>query len=429
VKSHLARSKRGSDFGFFILARCAPERLKAQRAARAPEEIRYTDWRKDLSSMGSRFLFLISVILLATSAVCSAEVRYAVTDLGSLAGNGTTPYGINESGQSVGWSAVTGRQHAFFHDGTSMIDLTALAANSGSFGGHAGVSNGLNDHGQVIGYARSSSADSPHASLWSTSTGMQDLGTLGGLASHAQAINNSGQVVGDADTPGPIHAFIWTSSGGMTDLGALAGNSWAYDINDGGQVTGVTQIPTTGYTRAFIWSSSTGMVPLGTLGGRHSQAFGINSLGHVVGSAQTADGDGNHISHASLYDGAMMHDLGTLGGNNSEAAAVNDFGVVVGDSSIPNDNTIRAFVYDGSQMLRLDQLVDPAPGWTFFYARDINNAGQIVVEAVLPSDPVVYALLLTPIPEPDSCALLGAGAAAIVLGRGRMWRNLHLARG
>ena len=65
-----------------------------------------------------------------------------------------------------------------------------------------------------------------HAFLWSSTTGMQDLGTLGtGEDSEAFGINSAGHVVGDSNTNGPYtpHAFLWTQSAGMQDLGGHGG--------------------------------------------------------------------------------------------------------------------------------------------------------------------------------------------------------------
>jgi probable HAF family extracellular repeat protein len=70
---------------------------------------------------------------------------------------------------------------------------------------------------------------------------MTDLGTLGRGQSYAWAINNSGQIAGYSDAPkGGTHAFLW-ESGAMMDLGTLGGNqSFAYAINDHGQVVGAS---------------------------------------------------------------------------------------------------------------------------------------------------------------------------------------------
>jgi probable HAF family extracellular repeat protein len=187
------------------------------------------------------------------------------------------------------------------------------------------------------------------------------------------------------DVPGgAMHAFLWSPATGMRDLGALAGNSWAYAINNNGQVVGYTATPQ--FTdRAFIWSAASGMVALGTLGGRHSYAYAINDSGQVVGQGATAEGDGNQHGHAFIWDESSgMIDLGTLEGSSSVAYGVNDSGQVVGYSTLGDGLTAHAFVWDGSMMRDLSDLIDPSAGLTLKYARGINDSGQIVAIGIGP---------------------------------------------
>ena len=117
---------------------------------------------------------------------------------------------------------------------------------------------------------------------------------------------------------------------------------------------------------------------LGTLPGfaNLSDGAAINELGQVGGRA----GD-NTMQHALLWDNGAKTDLGALpGGNNSFVEGINDAGVAVGQSSI-------AMVYQpGQGMHTLNSVLDStANGITFLDARDINNAGQIVVTGLAPS--------------------------------------------
>jgi probable HAF family extracellular repeat protein len=355
---------------------------------------------------------IVYLLLLFAPLTSRGEVRYAITDLGNLTGGSASsvPLGMNQVGQVVGESYVNSIKHAFFHDGSAMIDLTVLAGNQGTFGSAAGSASGVNGQGEVVGFATSTPNGFDHAFYWNASEGIRDLGTLGGLTSHAYAINEGAQVVGDSQrASGVVHAFVWTTSGGMTDIGSLAGNSWAYAINNSGQVVGYTGTPS-GRDRAFLWSSSDGMIELGTLGGWHSGAYGINALGQVVGYAYTSDDGGNDRQHAFVWSPQTgMLDLGTLGGRSSTAQAVNDLGQVVGYSNVPGSSLIRAFLYDNGSMLQLDQLVDPVPGWRFVRAPAIDASGRILVEAVLPNSGFAHALVLTPIPEPTAVLYVSAG--------------------
>jgi len=170
-------------------------------------------------------------------------------DLGVLPkGFYSEAFGVNSSGQVVGMSnTVGGNWHAFsWSKSTGMKDLGTL--DSGKSTG--ATANAINDSGQIVGTS-SCGSSCTHAALW-TSTGIQDLGTLPGSSiSAANGINNLGQVVGESGG-----AFIWSEATGIQDLNDLipAGSgwtlTWAFAINDGGQITGQGEI--NGQTHAYL---------------------------------------------------------------------------------------------------------------------------------------------------------------------------------
>jgi probable HAF family extracellular repeat protein len=196
---------------------------------------------------------------------------------------------------------------------------------------------------------------SSHPATAVTPYTITDLGSFGGN-SYAYAINESGQVTGWSQTAGgDPHAFLW-DNGVMRNLGVHYG----YDINASAQVVG-------GHGQlAFLWENNS-VRYLSTLGGASSVAYAINDSGQVVGMAYTPSGD----RHAFLWEDGVVTDLGTLGGSRSEARGINALGQVVGMAYDENER-YRAFLWEDGVMHNLGTL-----GGVFTYAHDINVSGQV----------------------------------------------------
>lgn len=155
------------------------------------------------------------------------------------------------------------------------------------------------------------------------------------------------------------------------DLGSLVGPggfSWTTGVSDAGHVVGMSQ-SASGWFHPFVWtpdpndpSGTTGvMVDLDPTGGfipnrlSPSAAFGVNSLGQVVG-LRSIDLFVETQDRAVLWspDGAggyVETSLGTLrsgGDGNSQANAINDVGEVVGTSDTDAAGTDGFIWTDGS---------------------------------------------------------------------------------
>ncbi len=344
-----------------------------------------------------------AVVALSCGAVQAAP-SYTVTDLGTLGGvYGSEAYGINASGQVVGNSPTLRpgnayRQHAFIYSGGVMSDLGV---------GDASVALAINDSGQVTGY--NGATYIPQAFL-STNGSVTYLGTLPGSlppSSRGSDVNASGQVAGFTDS----RAFLY-SGGSMTDLGSFGGYyTRATGINDSGQIVGSSDLTGNATTHAFLYSGG-GLTDLGTLGGTRSSANDINNLGQIVGGSAIAVGG---LSHAFLYGPGGMMDLGTLGGSNSSANAINKLGQIVGYSQIAGDAIGHAFLYSDGTMLDLNSLIDPLSGWIITQANDINDLGQIAANSCNNStgQSICRALLLTPVPEPETYLMMLAGLGLV----------------
>ena len=74
-----------------------------------------------------------------------------------------------------------------------------------------------------------------------------------GDGSMAVALNDKNQAVVNFND----HAYLWTLSGGLVDLGHLGGGkSYAYGINNLGQIVGESFINST-TSHAFLWHQGT----------------------------------------------------------------------------------------------------------------------------------------------------------------------------
>jgi probable HAF family extracellular repeat protein len=208
-----------------------------------------------------------------------------------------------------------------------------------------------------------------------------DLGTLGGTESFAYGINDGGQVVGAARTSsGSSQAFLW-NNGQMRNLGTLGGNSSrANGINNKGQVVGWANT-SSGSSHAVLWNSS-GIQDLGTLGGFASMAYGINNRGQVVGQSDTGRG-----SRAFWWHNGAMKDLAPLNRRIiTSAHGINNRGQAVGWFSNGMDDS-QAILLQNAKMTYLGHI----GGIT--QARAINYRGQIVGAGVQEGGGGYHAIL------------------------------------
>jgi probable HAF family extracellular repeat protein len=110
----------------------------------------------------------------------------------------------------------------------------------GSFGGTFGQSMWMNNHGEVVGFSAISGNRGVHPFLWNGKR-LIDLGTLGGPSAVASWVNSNGAVVGGSNIRGNrvIHGFLW-EHGTMLNLPPAPGEtcSQANSINARGQAVG-----------------------------------------------------------------------------------------------------------------------------------------------------------------------------------------------
>jgi probable HAF family extracellular repeat protein len=112
-----------------------------------------------------------------------------------------------------------------------------------------------------------------------------------------------------------------------------------------------------------------------------------------------------------------MSALGILAGRTGSSAwGINSLGQVVGDGDIPS-GTIHALLFNNGTVTDLNGLISPSSGWVLTEATSISDSGYIVGSRMHNGQTAAY--LLTPVPEPSSIALVAIGAGALYILRHR----------
>lgn len=327
--------------------------------------------------------------------------------------------GINSLGE------VVGRFYNFDEEADERLDqqafkwnptdgseiLTPLAGQAWAWeindgGMIAGICMNADDHKRSVRWASATEAPVEVGVLTNPTTGVS------GDGSRTYGINNAGSVVGNSDIPNdagdfiPFHGFVFREGIGMEDLGTFTTNwpqyqngySHAYDINDEDTVVGLAGDDSFAY-KPFIWEADTGkiMLPVNPdYSDGEWQAVALNNSGLIAGHVITATNQ--HLPHywpdrtATPVSIAMPANFPY-----GEIYGVNESGTMVGImwSDDTDDAEQHAFVYDHVNGVRdLNDQIDSLEDWTLNFARDINDAGQIVGGGEL--DGVMRAYVLTP---------------------------------
>ncbi len=361
----------------------------------------------------------------ALSSPIPSNPQYQVIAIPALSGdNSTKAYGINASGTVAGRSYGSGIKSAIVWN--SISGTQALSTISGDCSAW-----GINDVGQVSGYSEDASGNR-RAVRWDTLSTIVTLGNLtnsstgeSGPTSDSYDLNNAGDVVGNADIPNdandftPYHAFLYKDATGMEDLETFCtiypqwqnGYSIAYDINNNGVVAGSahdsvwTLLP-------FTYDETSGMQQLSidpTYSSNEWYAVAINDAdligGHVIAATN------QHLPCYWTNFTAIQPTYITMpaGFPYGETYGINSSGLMVGlswDTNLANA-TDHAFLFDSNTGIAVDlnSCIDPASGWVLEFARDINDAGQIVGTGTFNGD--TRGFLLDPITVNISVTLQG----------------------
>lgn len=225
-----------------------------------------------------------------------------IDDLGALGVGYSAALDVNNAGEVVGHTGYTdGTRRAFIWTDTGGMDVIPGAA-ADSF------ATAINEVSSVVGAvhdeANIGTADPPVAQIWYGDGTMAAIpSTLGGAGSIATGINVANTVVGmAANGSDEFYAFKWTSSGGMQNLGSLGScYSGDYDfcsaaasINVHGDIVGSAAFGSD-QSHAVLWKGNkrydlNDLIPSGTDWEFLADAVDINDQGCIAGAGSVMVG-------------------------------------------------------------------------------------------------------------------------------------------
>lgn len=314
-------------------------------------------------------LIAVVIVMSQVSNMLFADVTYNLIPLGNLpGGSGANPYWISNNGQIVG-------------SGFSSTDYAAIKFDESGGGSNISLSNSyscarsINDNGMIVGYNQGQSGK--EAVLFDPSGNGNNI-TLGVgtdiYGARAYAINNNNQVVGGSGNGKYCKAWLYDITGNKKNL--FLGQGEAVYISDNGIIVGNSH-PIAGqgwHATIFDPTGGGNNIDLGKLfaGDDRSFAYSVNVHGQTVGYS----GGPSTGYTATLFDPTGSGNnirLGMVG--DSYAESINNSGLVVGSEG--GYATLFDITGNGNN-INLNDLIDPALGWTLGSARYINDNGWIV---------------------------------------------------
>ena len=159
-----------------------------------------------------------------------------------------------------------------------------------------------------------------------------------------------------------------------TEIGGFGGRTtYAYGMNNRGDVVGVATTPVAESSQAFLYRNGS-TSHLGTLyGRRESMAMAINDAGAIVGRCGVP----------FLYEEGVMQDITLyLGGESGQAIAINSKGGVLGAVNSTSSGLV-AFYYDSHGIVPIVWMFQPSgpANWTLNEVMDMNDSGMIIGSA------------------------------------------------
>jgi probable HAF family extracellular repeat protein len=304
----------------------------------------------------------------------------SIKDIGTpgLGGPNSAAFGINENRQATGLAETPNKDpngEDFCGYGTFLVCQPFLWQNGAmmplpTLGGQNGEAGQINSHGAVAGNVENTTPDSTCPSgvpqIFEEKPVVWEHGEVRKLNTFpndpdgwAFGINDQGQVVGASGECGPLnpqtgvyilsrHPLLWDKHRTiylptLGGTGAFGPGNVAQQINNQGQVAGVSDLPGDETYHGFLWAENTRILDLKTLPGDFaSAALGINDSGEIVGVSLDADFN----PRAFLWRSGRMIDLNQRAPNSPLhlliAHSINSHGEITG-FGVDSTGDVHAF--------------------------------------------------------------------------------------
>jgi len=319
--------------------------------------------------------------------------------------------GISETGIVAGNSKFFGKgwtvgmDDAYNYDAKTGRDASHMYVPNGVDSFCETTTNAISDNGA---FAVGTFGYDPHAVVWPD----HHAATPGIGKRSFSSINDSGSVTGDLLNNGRTTATKWDMVNDAQNrqtrdtslnwnMVALytpeTGSSKAADINNAGVVVG--QITDNGTTVATVWNGANATYLANPSGGS-SFASSINDAGQVVGTSG---------GYATLWDNGLATTLGI-----GQALSISGSGLIAG-YSFTQDNNKFAALWNNGQTIDLNSYLsdaDRSAGWLLQEATGVNSDGYVVGKAINMNTGAV-AGFVTPVPEPETYALMMGGLGLV----------------